>query len=59
MQHLFEHFFLSSGHGGFMEDDCITFIDKTELFIPIKNEDYRRQKPKILVPDSLNIENSV
>ena len=42
-----------------MEDVCITFIDKTELFIPIKNEDYGRQKPKILVPDSLNIENSV
>ena len=31
-QHLFEYF-QSLGHTGFVEDVCIIFIDKTDLFI--------------------------
>ena len=34
-QHLFDNF-LSSGHNGFIEDVCITFIDKTKSFIPMR-----------------------
>ena len=41
-QHLFEHF-QSPGQTGFVEDVCITFIDKTEPFIPTIREDYWRQ----------------
>ena len=32
-QHSFEHF-QSPGHTGFIEDVCVTLIDKTNLFIP-------------------------
>ena len=38
-QHLFEHF-QTRGHTGFVEDVCITFIDKADPFIPTKREDY-------------------
>ena len=41
-KHLFEHF-QGPGDTGFVEDICITFIDKTEPFIPTKREDYWRQ----------------
>ena len=48
-QHLLEHF-QSLGHTGFVEDVCITFIDKTDRFIPTKPEDYWRQTLKALAP---------
>ena len=54
-QHQFGNF-LSSGHNGFIEDVCITFIDKTKPFIPTKHEDYWRQTLKTLAPHGLNIE---
>ena len=57
-QHLFEHF-QSPGHTGFVEDVYITFIDKTDPFIPTKREDYWRQTLKTLAPQGLNIEESV
>ena len=57
-QHLFEHF-QSPGHTGFVEDVYITFIDKTDPFIPTKREDYWRQTLKTLAPHGLNIEESV
>ena len=57
-QHLFEHF-QSPGHTGFIEDVCITLIDKTDPFIPTKREDYWRQTLKTLAPHGLNIEESI
>ena len=57
-QHLFEHF-QSPGHTGFIEDVCITLIDKTDPFIPTKREDYWRQILKTLAPRGLNIEESI
>ena len=41
-QHLFEHF-QSPEHTDFIEDVCITLIDKIGSLIPIKLEDYWRQ----------------
>ena len=41
-QHLFEHF-QSPEHTDFIEDVCITLIDKIDSLIPIKLEDYWRQ----------------
>ena len=57
-QHLFEHF-QSPKHTGFVEDVCITFVDKTHPFISRKREDYWRQTFKTLAPHGLNIEESV
>ena len=34
-QHLFEHF-RSPGHTGFVEDVCITFIDKTRKCLVVR-----------------------
>ena len=56
-QHLFEHF-QGPGHTGFVEDVCITFIDKADPFIPTII-DYWRQALKILAAHGLNIEESV
>ena len=56
-QHLFEHF-QSPGHTGFVEDVCITFIDKADPFIPTII-DYWRQALKILAAHGVNIEESV
>ena len=57
-QHLFGHF-QSPGHTDFVEDVCITFIDKTEPFTPTKREDYWRQTLKTLAPNGLNIKENV
>ena len=38
-QHLFEHF-QRLGHTGYVQDVCITFIDKKRPFIPTKSEGY-------------------
>ena len=38
-QHLFECFQIP-GYTGFVEDVCITFIDKADPVIPTKREDY-------------------
>ena len=57
-QHLFEHF-QRPRHICFVEDVCITFIDKTDPVIPAKREGYWRQTLKTLAPDDLNIEKSV
>ena len=57
-KHLFEHF-QRPGHTSFVEDVCITFIDKTHPFIPTKCEDYWRQALKFLSLHGLNIEESI
>ena len=57
-QHLFEHF-QRPGHTSFVEDICITFIDKTDPFILTKREDYWRQTLKTLASHGFNIEESV
>ena len=57
-QHLFEYF-QSPRDTGFVGDVCITFIDKTDPFIPTKREDYWRQTLKTLALQGLNIEESV
>ena len=57
-QHLFRHF-QSPGHTDFIEDVCITQIDKTDPFIPTKREDYWRQTLKTLAPHGFNIEKSI
>ena len=57
-KHLFEYF-QSPGHIGFVEDVWITFVDKTDPFIPTKREDYWRQTLKTLATHGLNIEESV
>ena len=41
-QHLFEDF-QSPEHTGFIQDVCITLIDKTDPFIPTTRKDYWRQ----------------
>ena len=41
-QHLFERSH-SPRHTSFIENVCITFIDKTDPFISTKREDYWRQ----------------
>ena len=46
-QHFFEHF-QSTGHTGFVEHVHITFVYKTDPFIPTKHEDYWRQTLKSL-----------
>ena len=57
-QHLFEHF-QSLGHTDFVEDVCITFIDKAHPLIPTKREDYWRQTLKTLAPHGIDVEESV
>ena len=56
-QHLFQHF-QSPGHTDFV-DVCITFIYKTDSFIPTKREDYWRGTLKTLAPHGLNLEESI
>lgn len=55
MKHLFEHF-QSPGLISLIEDVCVTFIEKTDRFIPTNHKDYWRQKLKTLAPHGLNIE---
>ena len=57
-EHLFSHFSVV-GHGGFLNDVSITFIDKTDPSDPLQRKDYRRQTLKIMVLYGLNIEGSV
>ena len=57
-QHLFSHFSIT-GHDGVLNDDSITFIDKTDPSDPLRREDYWRQTLKTMVPYGLNIEDSV
>ena len=57
-QHRLEHV-QNPGHTDFIEDVCITLIDKTDPFIPTKREDSWRQTLKTQVPHSLNIEDSI
>lgn len=56
-QHLFEHF-QNPRHTCFVENICITFIDKTDPFISTKPENYWRQALKNLAPHGLNSEES-
>ena len=53
-QHLYEPF-QSPGHTVYVDDVGITVIDKTELVIPAKREEYWRQTLKTLAPHGLNI----
>ena len=53
-QHSFEHF-QSPGHTGFIEDVCITLVDKRDPFIPTKCDNYWRQTLKTLALHGLNI----
>ena len=57
-QHLFRHF-QSPSHTGFIENVCITFIDKTDFFIPTKHEDYGRQTLKLFDSTCANMKESV
>ena len=57
-EHLFQHF-QCPGNRRFVEDVCITFIDKIGPFIPTKCEDYWIQTLKPLCPHGLNIKESV
>ena len=56
MKHLFEHFKSSPGLISLIEDVCVTFIEKTDRFIPTNHKDYWRQKLKTLAPHGLNME---
>ena len=61
MQHdLFENF-QRPGKTSFAEDKfcCKNFVDKIDLFISTKSENYWRQGFKILAPHCLNIKESV
>ena len=51
--------FQSPRHAGFVQDVCVTFINKTDPFIPTKCEDYGRKILKAFDPHGLNIEESV
>ena len=57
-RHLIGHF-QSPEHTGFIENVCITLIDKTDSFISTKHEDYWIQTLKTLAPHGLNIEQSI
>ena len=57
-EHIFEHF-NSEGHTGFLENVSVTFIDKTDLQIPEKRENYWIHTLKTMVPWGLNILDSV
>ena len=54
-ENLFEHFY-SDGHNGFLEDDAITLIDKTDDRDPKNRENYWMRTLKTLAPEGLNIE---
>ena len=57
-EHLFSHFSMA-GHYGFSNDVSITFIDKTDLFDPLRREDYWRQTLKTIISYGLNIEDKL
>ena len=57
-EHLFSHFSMA-GHGGFLNEVSITFIDKTDPSDPLRRDDYWRQTLKTIVPYGHNIEDSV
>ena len=57
-EYLFSHSSMA-GHGGFLKDVSITFIDKTDPSDPLRREDYCRQTLKTMLPYGLNIEDSV
>ena len=48
-----------AGHGGFLNDVSIKFIDKIDPSDPLGRENYWRQTLKTMVPYRLNIEDSV
>ena len=54
-QHLFEHF-ASEGHGSFLEDVSIIFIDKTDPKDLKQWEHYWRHTLKTMTPLGLNVE---
>ena len=47
-----------AGHDGFLNDDSITFIEKTDPSDPLRREDYWRQTLKTMAACGLNIEDS-
>ena len=57
-EHLFKHFSLPN-HNGFLEDADITFIDKTDPSNPLKRENFWIETLRTMVPNGLNIEDSV
>ena len=50
---VFEHF-SSNGYNGFLEDCCITLIDKTDGSDPTRREEYWRRVLKTATPYGLN-----
>ena len=54
--YLREHFFLSEGHNGLINDVEIVFVDKTYKLDPTRREEFWRTKAKILAPYCLNVE---
>ena len=57
-EHLFSHFSMA-GHNGFLNDVSITLIDKTDPSDPLQRKDYWRQTLTAMVPNGINIEDSV
>ena len=57
-EHLYKYF-SSPGHGGFLNDVSVTFIDKTDGSDPKKREDFWMKTLKTMAPYGLNIEDSV
>ena len=53
-RHLYEHFQLP-GHTGFLQDTCITLIDKTDSRAPTKREGYWTHKLKGKAPTGLDV----
>ena len=57
-RHLYEQFNLP-GHTGFLNDVCVTLIDKTDPKDPGKREDYWIYNLKTKVPPGLDAENGL
>ena len=53
-ENIFEHFNID-GHSGLLENDSITFIDKTDPSDPEKRENNWIQTLKTMVPWGLNV----
>ena len=57
-EHLYKYF-QTEGHKGFLNEESVTFIDKTDVKDPKKRERYWMQTLKTMDPYGLNIADSV
>ena len=57
-QKFLQRHFLQDDHKGFLEDNKVRVIDKTQISDPTKGEYYWMRTFKTLYPDGLNIQSN-